>query len=168
MFEGLTGDYRTDKNTGHSYGPFYEELLASRRHLVEAVLEIGVFHGGSLKMWRDYFPNAHIVGIENKRSRALNEDRIRTVVGSQNDPQTLRAAGELGPFDLIVDDGSHKAFDQFTSLLYLWEFVAPGGFYVIEDLQEPDRWLGLLPWAVVDLRGNKGVYDDALVVLRKE
>jgi len=168
MFDCLNGHYRTDKNTGHSYGPVYEELLEARRETVTKVLEIGVFLGDSLRMWRDYFPHAQIIGLDINPKRQLNEDRICSIVGSQNDPATLHQVGALGPYDLIVDDGSHKASDQLTSLLYLWEFVKPGGVYVIEDLQEPQKWIDLAPCAVVDLRANKGIYDDALVVLERK
>jgi len=167
MLEGLNGHYRTDKNTGHSYGPVYERLLGHRRDTVTAVLEIGIFLGDSLRMWRDYFPNAQIVGIDNRPRWQVNETRITSVLGSQVDPATLRTAGEMGPFDLIVDDGSHKASHQALSLLWLWQYVAPGGVYVIEDLQEPQKWIDLFPCAVVDLRDVQGIYDDALLVLEK-
>lgn len=168
MLSGLEhSHYVTDKNTGHSYGPVYDELCAPIRRSAKAVLEIGVYNGDSLRMWRDYFPNAEVHGLDIMPQRMFTEERITTHLGSQDDPKVLRKVGRRGPFDLIVDDGSHRSEHQFTSLLYLWQFLRTGGVYVIEDIQEPGPLLQLLPGWCRDLRQVKGVYDDVLVILRK-
>ena len=59
---------KTDKHTTHSYDTVYHQLLSGKRDSVTSVLEIGVREGDSLRVWREYFPNATIHGIE------INED----------------------------------------------------------------------------------------------
>lgn len=54
----------TDKNTIHSYLPLYETLLQPIKETARAVLEVGVYKGGSIKLWHDYFKNASIYGCD--------------------------------------------------------------------------------------------------------
>lgn len=121
--------HRTDKATYHHYCDFYEEHLPRD---VTRLLEIGVMDGASLRMWRDYYPGAAIVGID-----ILPRKPVRGCVVMQGDAtrgmDAVRAE-VYGPFDVIVDDGSHMTLDQQVSLGLLWGGVNPGGCYVVEDL----------------------------------
>lgn len=140
--------YGTDKsNAAHGYSRLYERHLAPRRRQVKSVLEIGIggvtsrtglatrAGGQSLKMWRSYFPNARIVGID-IHEKAVRGRRIAVERGSQDDPEFLRRiAHEYGPFDVVVDDGSHVAAHVLASFEVLFHHVVPGGTYVIEDLE---------------------------------
>ena len=137
----------TDKSLYvHGYTRLYETHFASRRPTVRRLLEIGVgginsWHGyetteggQSLRMWRDYFPNAEIVGID-IHAKAVSGPRLRFEQGDQSDPVFLRALIEkYGPFDIVIDDGSHIGRHITTSFVTLWNAVTPGGMYVIEDL----------------------------------
>jgi len=139
--------YGTDKNSKcHNYTPLYEWHLGRRRRQIRTVLEIGVggwsptteyenSQGGeSLRMWRRYFPNATIVGID-IHYKSVAGHRICFEKGDQSDSQFLGAvASRYGPFDLVIDDGSHMASDVQASFEHLWHAVKPGGFYVIEDI----------------------------------
>lgn len=144
LFE-LAKQAGTDK-CDHSYIPFYEGLFEHRRNEVKKVLEIGVgnIHEGrsSLFMWRDYFPNAQIYGVdvEEKKMGEWGE-RIQLFLCDQADEKTLAKLGEAyGPFDLIVDDGCHENIFQIISAHYLMPYLAPGGHYIIEDVSS-DRFL---------------------------
>lgn len=69
-------------------------------------------------------------------------------------------------FDLIIDDASHKEYDQVLAYHYLREFISPGGVYVIEDLDNDEitnrfRNSG---WKIIDLREKQGRWDDVLAV----
>ena len=128
----------TDKaSTGHNYLTFLEPYFAPLRDQPLRVLEIGVHRGASLRTWAEYFPNAKIVGVDIlpwcKRYEA---DRVVVELADQSNIEHLTPiAVEHGPFDIIVEDGSHMWDHQVTTLRTLFPFLKSGGFYVAEDLQ---------------------------------
>lgn len=135
MLNRMGIQYATDK-VAHGFCPFYDKHLRAGRERVKKVLEIGVLGGSSLYMWRDYFPNAIIHGIDVARTGIESADRIATHVADQQDRAQLQAlVDEIGTdFDLIVDDGGHTMGQQQVSLACLFPHVRAGGFYVVEDL----------------------------------
>lgn len=153
MFEG----YDTDKFGYHDYGPIYEELFPelAGRETVRAVLELGVFHGGSLRAFRDWYPNAEIVGLDVDSATMIHgEPRIHTFTGDVRDPNALHRAGTShAPYDLIVDDASHRPIDQFHAVKNLWQFLRVGGYYAIEDL-DLNRQMAIIPTLVELVRGK--------------
>ena len=64
MLKSLVDNERTDKNTVHSYLDLYETLFANKQETTKHILEIGIANGGSIKLWKDYFTNATIHGID--------------------------------------------------------------------------------------------------------
>lgn len=119
------------------YLPVYEKHFGPYRDTDLKFLEIGVFKGGSLEMWRKYFgPNSKICGIDIDPACADYETPGTTVrIGSQADPEFLRTVvDELGAPDIILDDGSHVAAHQDASFRTLFPLLKDGGLYVIEDL----------------------------------
>ncbi len=111
----------------------YERYFAPIRHTAKRVLEIGVNDGSSLLMWRDYFTEAHIYGIDKKKSFFI-EDRITTFQGDQMDGEALREmAAKNGPFDVVIDDASHLGAETACCFRSLIDYVVPGGLYIIED-----------------------------------
>jgi len=121
------------------YFPIYESLLASFRTKPVRVLEIGVFLGGSLRMWREYLhADAVIVGIDLDPACARHDDPAQGVhvrIGAQQDPVFLDALlREFGPFDVILDDGSHVTEHIAASFDHLFRHgLAEGGLYLVED-----------------------------------
>jgi hypothetical protein len=123
---------------GPAYLASYERLLAGRRDADLAVLELGISSGASLLCWRDYLPNATIIGIDIAQApaRVVGQERIHVLRGSQDDPRILDQAAQIvgGRIDLIIDDASHVGYLTKRSLHYLFpRWLAPGGCYVIED-----------------------------------
>lgn len=117
------------------YTDVYEQLLAGRELEPLTVLEIGVNTGASLRMWADYLPAATIIGGDsNPRCRAHAGPRTTILIGAQADPEFLAEAASLGPFDVIVDDGSHHLADNEATLAALLPHLNPAGWYAIEDL----------------------------------
>jgi cephalosporin hydroxylase len=146
----------TDKAT-NGYVGAYECLFRKGRNEVGALLEIGIgtmipsVHpsmvgyagqgykpGGSLRAWRDFFPNATVYGMDVQRdTQFADEERIVTLLGNSTDlsqvGQALQHARHK-TFDIIIDDGSHYAADQIATLKNLFPLLNPSGTYVVEDL----------------------------------
>jgi predicted O-methyltransferase YrrM len=126
----------TDKSSqNHNYLSSYERALRGQS-TIDRLLEIGVYHGASVRMWREFLPNAQIVGLDvNQTATAHAGERIAIEIGDQADPATLRRlVGVHGPFDVIVDDGSHIWTHQIVSFETLFPSLAPGGLYILEDV----------------------------------
>lgn len=120
-----------------SYLPIYERYFERFRNTAVRVLEIGVSHGGSLQLWRAYFGHqAAITGldIDERCIDYSNDPGVRIECGDQGNAAFMaRFAKECGPWDIIIDDGSHKTSDQQISLKSLWGYLEAGGVYLIED-----------------------------------
>lgn len=128
--------YGSDKPV--QYAPFYDLLLESRQASVRSVFEIGIFKGGSLRMWRDYFFRAQIYGMDINPETLFTEDRIQTFQGDQASAAAIcKVADHCGPFDLIVEDGSHKPDHQVMNAELLMPYLSRGGLYIIEDINPP-------------------------------
>lgn len=119
------------------YVPIYDRLLAPLRLRRCAILELGIWHGDSLEMWRDGLPRATIVGVDLQPVPLDLGDRVHVVQGDQTDPELMRRIRDTHApdgFDLIVDDASHVGITSARSLQILFEeHLKPGGIYIIED-----------------------------------
>ncbi len=128
--------YGADKSTaGHGFAPIYEGYLDAWRDRPMTVIEIGVYRGASLRMWRDYFERGRIFGLDvSNESAKQSGERIDVTVGDQADPQALAdLLAASGPPDLVIDDGGHRIELQGPTLQFLWPHLKPGGLYIIED-----------------------------------
>jgi 23S rRNA U2552 (ribose-2'-O)-methylase RlmE/FtsJ len=100
------------------------------------ILEIGVFQGGSLQMWKSYFgPNAKIYGIDiNPNCKSFEEKNIEIFIGSQSDRAFLRKIKqEIPKVDILIDDGGHKMNQQIIAFEELFDHVKEDGIYLCED-----------------------------------
>jgi SAM-dependent methyltransferase len=119
------------------YFPIYERHFAKFVNSSVTMLEIGCGDGGSLQMWKRYLgPHAQIVGIDiEPRCKSFEDDQIAVRIGSQADPAFLDSiVAEFGPFDIILDDGSHMMPHVAASFEHLYAGVSKDGVYLIEDL----------------------------------
>jgi hypothetical protein len=135
--------YGSDKWGGHWYCQHYERHLAHLRTKRITLLEIGIggyadakLGGGSLRMWRRYFPRGQIYGIDIEDKRSHDERRIHTFRGDQNDERFLVGViAKIGKPDIIIDDGSHLNSHVVNSFRILFPHLADNGIYVVEDTQ---------------------------------
>jgi len=135
--------YGTDKFGYHDYPPNYYHLFKHLKDKPIRLMEIGVGGyqdadrgGESLEVWRDFFPNGRIVGIDIQKKEMNLGERVTILQGSQVDPDFLaEVVREHGPFDIIIDDGSHQNEHVVTSFELLFGGLAEGGIYVAEDVQ---------------------------------
>ena len=138
----LAALYGTDKFGEHEYTPVYHELMHASRRKPVRLLEIGVggyagaLGGESLRMWESYFPRGRITGIDLYDKTALSAGRVRVFQCSQVDASKLaELATARGPFDFIIDDGSHLNAHQIETFGILWPHLRDGGTYIVEDVQ---------------------------------
>jgi cephalosporin hydroxylase len=157
----------SDKTTVHTYGQFYDDLIADLQP--RRVLEIGVFHGASIRAWRHLPDPVEVVGIDRNPCPGIPVIRCTA-------PDFSSAIDQLTDqwFDLIIDDGSHQVEHQIAAIQQLSLLLRAGGVFVVEDLQDdaatalvksafPDDWDVM----VRDWRRQSGRYDDVIVVGRK-
>jgi SAM-dependent methyltransferase len=136
---------RSDKD--ESYLIFYEELFHHIRHSPLNILEVGVFHGGSLLMFSRYFPEARLLGVDlnlppsqfyEEYDKYQLANRVKVLQGSQSDKRFLdnaiydTFAGQQ--LDIVIDDASH--IYKHTKITFNHVFInrlKSGGTYIIED-----------------------------------
>lgn len=139
----LAAYFGTDKWGSHWYAQHYQRHFAHLRNKPIRMLEIGVGGylnprggGESLRMWKAYFPHGQIYGLDIGDKRIHDEPRIQTLLGSQDDEEFLKTiSARHGPFDLIVDDGSHQNPHVLKSFAVLFPLLAENGIYAVEDTQ---------------------------------
>ncbi|MDE2324399.1 MAG: class I SAM-dependent methyltransferase [Betaproteobacteria bacterium] len=173
---------RRTKWNARDYAARYERHFAELRNEPIRLLEIGIggyddprSGGESLRAWKRYFPKASIFGIDIADKRALEEDRIRTFQGSQDDPAFLRnVIAEIGRPDIIIDDGSHRNDHVIKSFKLLFPHLnEKHGIYVVEDthfsyVPNIENWRKAVPgdtppgWALYG--GSLDLYDRRTMV----
>ena len=140
----------TDKETNHSYiSSFYENIFEPLRNKQIKMLEIGIAHAGSTKLWNQYFNNITIDGIEWQPFKFNGGDEY-----------------------FKDNDGSHYLEDQEKTLKLYYDKVKPGGLYIIEDIakiQYCDE-LGKIykHGKAVDLRTDRPGRDDNIIMYWKK
>lgn len=185
----LIDDSLTDKNTTHSYIDLYEKLLCKKKETAKYVLEIGLGdfgkkNGGSIKLWRDYFTNARIIGLD-----ILGEDRVidelknndKIILYTQTDAYndiffTEHLLNKNIRCDFMLDDGPHTLSSMIQFIKLYSQIMSDDGILIIEDIQNWE-WIDILSCAVpehlkkyikaYDLRSNKNRYDDIVFTIDK-
>lgn len=159
----ILAQYETDKVNGHTYGESYDDIFSNfDRNAPLDIIEIGTQKGGSLKAWRDYFPNATVTGIDiiDVVKPEYRDPSINYVVSDVKDYKPDRE------FDIVIDDGSHFLED----VLYTVDTfkLKKGGVMVIEDTQDPNEWSRAVRDATdyeMKTRDLRGAYDNFLIAL---
>lgn len=127
--------YDTDKQSHHRYGYVYDFLFQRfDQHAELDIFEIGAQKGGSLLAWKEYFPNANVLGIDvvDVVPEAYKKDTVTRVIGDIKDFKTDKK------FDIIIDDGSHYLADMAFVISKYCQQLKPNGILVIEDIRHPD------------------------------
>ena len=135
----LLKEKATDKYWVHDYTRLYDKHIGYLRQSAKKILEIGVFRGASLLLWKHAFPKAQIFGVDKHtaiwQKFLSGQRRIKVFVGFQEDVEFLKKdVIPNGKFDIIIDDGGHLPKPMQASFRALWDSVEQGGWYVIEDL----------------------------------
>lgn len=142
----MSGDgflHRYFLNNGHKrlhkwihYFDIYERHFERFRGASPMVVEVGVFGGGSLAMWKEYFgPGCRIVGIDiDPKCRAHESDGVEVFIGSQDDPDVIESViQKYGSPDIVIDDGSHMMEHVTRTFQLLYRHLGATGVYLVED-----------------------------------
>lgn len=156
-----------DKFGAHLYTPVYHRKFRKLRDKPIRLLEIGVggqrdphAGGSSLMMWADYFLSGVIVGLDIAAKQLQLPSRIKVIEGSQDDPVLLREiVAKYGPFDIVIDDGSHHSELTKKSLMLLYPTLKHRGIYAVEDTQTAFN-----PHASGDVTGRNTIFDAAFQI----
>jgi 23S rRNA U2552 (ribose-2'-O)-methylase RlmE/FtsJ len=125
------------------YFEIYDKHFSRFRGMEIIILEIGVFQGGSLQMWRNYFgPKAKIYAIDiDPRCKELEEEGIQIFIGSQSDRNFLRKIMKtIPPVDILIDDGGHFMKQQIVAFEELFNHIKQDGVYLCEDCHTSYWW----------------------------
>ena len=121
------------------YFEAYDRFFSKYRGKDITILEIGVFKGGSLQMWKKYFNTSNnkvrVYGIDvDPACKMLEEENIEIFIGSQEDREFLRKVKrEIGKVDILIDDGGHTMNQQIVTFEELFDLVDEEGIYLCED-----------------------------------
>ena len=181
----LCNNKYTDKGTTHSYLDLYQKLLSPIKDTAKNILEIGIGdfgskNGGSLLLWKSFFTNATIYGVDIlSKTRVLDElinDKsiqlyCETDAYDKNFIKKLKVK-----FDFLLDDGPHTLQSQINFITLYSPLLNDNGILIIEDVQKIE-WLEdlrqntpeqLKPFIkTYDLRKNKNRYDDIVFTIDK-
>lgn len=145
ILNDLGEKYGTDKsNLLHGYLNVYESLF-KKPDEVKKVVELGLQRKGgewanselpSVKMWLDFFPNAHVFGFD-AQDLKIDHDRVTIHKGQQGRiKHHIEFSQQIGwDIDFVIDDCSHRPTDSLLSLLFFWPRLKKGGIYIVEDVQ---------------------------------
>ena len=130
-------------NKYQHYFDVYDRHFSKYKGQEITIVEIGVFQGGSLQMWRSYFgPKAKIWGIDiDTRCKLLEEENTNIIIGSQEEENFLESIYDItGPIDILIDDGGHTQKQQITTFNILFDKIKDDGVYLCEDVHT-SYWL---------------------------
>ena len=143
----LFNKYGCDKTKKHKYEKIYEPVFKKLKDKTDLrILEIGVFHGHSTEALLDYFPHAHMYGIdifertnpEDIEAYMDHDDRTHWLKASSTDPNLYKMLrekfGKSTKFDIIIDDGMHTPKANKETFENLHRTLKRDGVYFIEDV----------------------------------
>lgn len=168
-----TPDGDGDKGTAHSYLETYHNHFKDRRENI-SLLEIGISKGYSLMLWKEYFTNSNIVGIDITLDKIqFSMDGLTILESDINNETKVNELLQDQTFDFIIDDGSHTLEHQLNAFNILFnKRLKDNGVYFIEDVfnidQVKDKFNALHNSVeILDFRNVKNRYDDVLIVYKK-
>ena len=185
----------TDKDKGHCYAEVYDILFKPIQSTAQNVLEVGIDKGGSILLWKNYFSNANIYGIDCNQEGCIHGEILQFLKDAERvvlltsinayDSLAIQMIDALSDhnfnqpqpkFDVVIDDGPHTLNSQKKFIELYSPLLSYTGILIIEDIQDIDYCNDLVDMVpdelkqyvqVYDLRNAKGQYDDILFVINK-
>lgn len=178
----------TDKNTFHSYGKIYDEVLSDFINKKGSLLEIGIRSGGSLVLWQELLKNFKIIGldVENNLHNAIKhklkfaDKTVQILFQDAYEINTVNILKNISPdgFDVIIDDGPHTEESQLKCIDLYLDCLKVNGVLIIEDILNFDFLETLkqsIPTSkifnyeitIYDHRKEKNKIDDIVFIIKK-
>jgi len=135
--EEISKRYRSDKGSVyHNYLEIYEKYFSKYRNSLVNFLEIGLWEGESIRMWREYFETGNLVGADILDLSHIDLPNTQIHICDQSDKNQLETlvSERFNSYDIIIDDGGHMMHQQQITLATMFKYLKPGGVFVIEDL----------------------------------
>jgi hypothetical protein len=174
--------YDTDKSSqDHNFLNGYEKAFKTLE--VKSLLEIGIFKGGSIRAFSEFFPDAKIIGIDTEEKYMINEGNIKSYCMDQKDITGLVGLQSIYDFDVIIEDGSHYWGDQMRTFFTLFPLMKSGSIYIMEDVHTSyhsyyndgvcnplnimNNWSTFNNILCIEEVGNKDDHSRSLIIWRK-
>ena len=160
-------NYPSDKDTSHNYLPVYQEEFAQIENI--KILELGVYTGGSLKLWQEFFVDSELHGVE---SIKRNDDPIPGIM-HWGKYQDLCDDFDDNYFDYIVNDSLHYAEDQIEAFNLYYSKLKPGGKFFMEDIPNIDNVIKIVKtleghtFKVYNMNASSDFQDSIILVVYK-
>jgi len=176
-----TNLYNTDKfysgHLRHSYiENFYSKIFESKKESAKNILEIGIYEGGSIQLWRDYFTNSTIFGIDCAiQPTAPIGDRTYLIYGDAYSDSIVNSFTD-NYFDIIIDDGPHTVESQCLFFEKYFSKLKSGGYLICEDINGMDSLLKITNHIpneykskieIIDLRRIDNRFDSLILFVEK-
>jgi 5'(3')-deoxyribonucleotidase len=158
--------------------------LISKKETAKNVLEVGIYHGGSIKLWSDFFKNANVYGLDSMNGDDVwegikNKENIilyTSIDAYNNDFFITHFLNKNIKCDFMLDDGPHTLESMKKFIILYSQIMTDDGILIIEDVQFWD-WIDILKNVVpehlkkyikiYDLRSTKNRYDDIVFTIDK-
>ena len=168
---------KSDKGSTHDYilGYYSKEFSDKKKDKIK-LMEIGVHRGPSLLLWKSWFSNSEIIGVDNEDLYEGERTYDKLIIEDAYTDAFINKFSD-GYFDYIIDDGPHTLESQIISATKWIQKIKSGGKLIIEDVQSID-WISSLEnsldksivssYKTFDLRNNKSRYDDIIFEITKK
>jgi cephalosporin hydroxylase len=173
----VSSGHTTDKGTNHDYiNGYYSHEFSDKRDVPINLLEIGIHHGHSILLWKEWFTQGNIFGIDSTFQH-LHSHLIEGATVMQIDAYNESTLNQFEDeyFDYIIDDGPHTIESQIACINLWYPKLKNGGKIIIEDIQnfntlhllEVAAQVNNAGYKIFDLRNNKGQPDDVIFEVTK-
>lgn len=172
----------TDKSSlYHGYLDFYQKHLPKHEpEKIFTLMEVGIKDGASLRMWREFYPNAQYIGGMDIEPR-FDIEGCRTFQADATLKSSWKDFWPMG-FNVIIDDGSHlcSAQRKVFEICFYGDILKPGGFLILEDVhtsfladyadESPTtyEWAMKIPEAIEYWRDPSNKTDSGTIIIKKQ
>jgi hypothetical protein len=167
-----TGLYDTDKGSDHNYLRDYDKLFYPYRDRKINVFEVGFYHGGSCKLWEDYFLKAKIKFVDYNPECILNSTSGRASLDIVDSMTLTPDYFKDFPPDIAIDDSYHSLESQIHFIQTIYPALRKGGLLIVEDITDLDTFKPAfdalnIPYEIIDRRIEQNRTDEVLLIFRK-